>query len=96
MKKLPISENNPSPSIAVFDPVNPESVRTRLIDSKDTKMPTNGHNLESLRDLSSMNRMDSIDKVGVATHLLSESAGKYSKSGLYSYYIKNAQRTNKK
>lgn len=89
MKNLPFTEVNSSPSVAVFQPVNSDSVRSRLVDTNFGQMPTNGHNLDSLRQFSSFARMDSIDKVGVATHLLSESATKYSKSGLYSSLIKN-------
>lgn len=93
MKKIPLSELNSSPSVATFDPVNPDSVRSRLTEKEMSNLPTNGHSLESLRQFSPLNRMDKIDQIGVATHMLAESAATYKKSGLYSSLIKKSQKT---
>lgn len=95
MINVPVSELNSSPSIAVFEPLDPNSVRTRLTESEIMQMPTNGHTLESLRDLSSIARMDSIDRLGAATGMLADSAAKYSKSGLSQMYYKQTQNLKK-
>lgn len=93
--KLPKSEINSAPSIAVFQPVTEQSVRSRLTEDEIAKMPTNGHSIETLRDFSPMNRHDKIDQIGIATKLLSESAGKYSKSELHSALLKQSQQLKK-
>lgn len=88
---LPKSEFNPLPSVSVFEPVTENSVRSRLSPEEMKNMPTNGHNLETLRDMSPISHLDKIDAVGVATNMLSEGAVKYSKSGLRSALMKSMQ-----
>lgn len=90
MRKIPTSETNPLASTAVFNPVTPDSVRSRIPES-DKPLPSNGHNLETLRDFSPISHHDDIDKIGIATHLLSESASKYSKSGMHAAFMKQLQ-----
>lgn len=74
-------ENNSTASVASFETLQSNSVRQFLSEQEMSKIPTNGHTVDSLSQLSSMNRRDSIDKFGIATKLLSQSAAKYSASG---------------
>lgn len=91
MIKLPISEINDLPSVATFEPVQPNSVRTRLSDSELSNLPTNGHTMDSLREFAQISKHDDIDKIGIATRMLSESATKYSQSEFYSALLKKTQ-----
>lgn len=99
MKNLPVSEINESPSVATFQPIDPNSVRARTQVADEKPMPTNGHTLESLRDFAEISRHDKIDQVGIATKALSESATKYAKSetarSFKSWLLKQSQMAKK-
>ena len=89
--KVPQSEVNVIASLATFEPVNENSVRS-LMSREDVKSyPTNGVKIENLREFSKINKLDPIDQISMATDMLAESAAKVSKSKFASAVIKHAQ-----
>lgn len=96
MKKFvpPFSETNSLPSVATFEPVSPDSVRSRLPEQNST-YSVNGHNLRTLREMSAFSKIDDLDRFGVASHMLAEGAARWSKSGLYSKFIQSINKNPK-
>lgn len=95
MFNLPTSEFNPAPSAATFNLSENKGVVSRLSAEEIKSMPTNGHSLDSLREFSSLNRHDDIDRVGMATKMLTETASTYSKSGFARQLFKQIQTSKK-
>lgn len=95
LHKLPLSEINPKPSESIFQPVNKDSVRTRLTEQEKKELPTNGHTLETLRDFKDIAKHDKIDQIGIAQKLKSEHASKYAKSQTSQAFYKAMQSVKK-
>ena len=95
LPKIPKSETNVLPSVATFEPLQEQSVRTRLTRDDLKNYPTNGVKIENLREFSDLSKLDPIDQISRATDLLAESAAKVSKSKFASAVIKRAQQLSK-
>lgn len=81
----PFSEVNLLPSAATFERSD-TGVRSEM-SSQSQKEPTyNGLTIEDLKTFAPMEKHDQLDRVGIASRLLSENVGKYKQSNFHKAY----------